>query len=544
MILAKNPTFLAGQSDNYIEDPGKKAVIRMMLANNCNVAWRIEFEFPNSLGAGIPDYTINFSGYDGLGVANTVTDYFVPHVVNVITADAVISQYFNISYIEFSSTAIVLQIEAKEIGEAFDMNALANFHLIGAQITTDFDIDTEGNFGTYVMYLGGDIVYRTNLVIQLTIQKYDIINDVWNTYTKLKCIPSSDNASFQFNVSGVLRSILKDVISLINPIPVEYAQFGLFRFVFDEIIGGVAQNTIYSLENYAILGASPQPNRFYDTNRFANTDKRVFLTNMPAKARFGRDFYFVNGFLLGNAFTYVYAYYQALLDGNAFINLSDNKSPEIKPYFFKYAQLDFARRFEDLLNLEEDLMDADECSVKMWVVHTNDTEFDATADNEIEVTIDLKKYRNNNYFLFTNAYGATDTAWLSGELEHQVEIENTRIEFHPVIDADFQQSQFGMYNKKGTQKFKISSGFKTIQEIQWLMELVFSEKVYWAPYNTWRTLIDIANNVYTFEGKDGPIPIIIDKQSVSFHKSNNTVNSFSFEFEIAADTFTPILNLI
>ena len=547
LLLVKNPNLYAGQTDNFVLTEGQKAKAGFFLADNCLLPWTLTLYFTNKLGQNISTHSITFLGYVSFGFPDDERKqrYFVDYVYATINSDPLISQYFNVTYTDaFACPAIFIEIEAKSVGTDYTMDYLLDFNG-----SPDYYVTEPISGWLYTLQDGIDFAYRTDLIIQCSVQKYNLETNEWNNYTKLKCIPNKDAGSFMFNVSPVLRSILEDTITFINPMPPEYKQFGLFRLIFDEVIAGVPQNNTYTHEVYGLLGASPQPNRFVNTNRFFSNAKAPFITNMPAKARFGRDIYFCNNFANGNIYSKMIVIYQIFVDDVAFEYLYDTKDSELRFGFYKFTQVNYARRYEQLINkaalVDIDLLNVDECLLKIWnQQYSDDGELDWTPGNEIEVIIDLKKYRNNNYFLFANAFGATDTAWLTGELEYQVEIENTKIEFQPVLDADFQQSQFGMYNKKGTHKFKVSTGFKTIAEIQWLLELVFSEKVLWAPLPIWRNLIRIANNEITFEGVDGPIPIIIDKQSISYYKSNGTVNSFSFEFEIASDTFAPIVNLI
>lgn len=542
LILAKNPVLFAGQTDNLVLTPGVKQYCAFLLADNCEHDFTMDFTFLEKLGADINTKSFSFRGYDYYGITTDyINSYFVPKVFDILNTDATIAQYFNIYYTVFGTNSIVIEIEAKQAGILFNFNLLVNFTGSYGQ----YDISTPGTDGSRLFSLtrGADVVYRDNIIIKCTVQKYNMTDNTWTTHTSIKCIPTKDNGSFLFNLSGVLLSILSYTTSFVNPVPTEYKQFGLFRFVFDEVIGGIPQNVTYSHESYAILGASPQPNRKYETGKFFLEEKHAFLTNMPVKTRFGRDVYFVNGFMLGNAFTKADVYYKLSSDATIYQYVSESKNDEIKNYFYKYAQCNYAAKYEDLINLDVSLLEKDECTLTIFNEHFNTTATE-TPGNALEVIIDLKKYRNNNYFLFANALGSTDTAWLSGELEFQTEIDGTRIEYLPVLDADFQMAQYGMTNKKGIHKFKVSTGFKTIAEIQWLLELVYSESVLWAPLKVWRNLINVGLNQLEIEALEGPYPILIDKQSITYYKSNGTVNAFSFEFEIAADNYAPHINLI
>lgn len=545
LILAKNTVHFAGQTDNFIQTSGVKQYAAFLIANNCEYDFSIEFTFPNKLGNNTLSKSFAIKGYNFYGITSDyINNYFVPKVVDVLNADATIAQFYDVTYTPFGTNSIVVEIEAKQAGTLYNFDILVTFTaLLGTFPPYDISEPGADTSGLFYMTDGAEIVYRDNLVIQCTVQKYNMTDNTWNDISRIKCLPTKDNGSFLFNLSGVLLSALNYTISYVKPIPAEYKQFGFFRFVFDEVIAGVQQNATYSHESYAILGASPQPNRRFDTNRFFTETKHPFLTNMPAKARFGRDVYFTFGFMLGNIFNKADVYYKLSTDATVLQLVSENKNAETKMYFFKYSQCNYAAKYEQLVDLNTDLLEKDACTLLIANEHYTDTPTEE-IENPLEVIIDLKKYRNNNYFLFANALGGTDTAWLSGELEYATEIDVTKIEYAPVLDADFQILQFGMNYKKGTHKFKINTGFKSIAEIQWLLELVYSESVVWAPHKIWRNMIDAANNVIAVEEMDGPIPVIIDKQSITYHKSNNMVNAFSFEFEIAADNYAPHLNLI
>lgn len=544
LALAKNPVLFAGQTDNLIESVGTKQYAAFLLFDNCDDDFTIKFSFPNKLGNNTTERNFSINGFDSYGPpADLINDYFVPYVVNVLAADSIINQFYNVTYLALSSESIVLIIEAKAAGTLYNFDILVNFSGFGGG---EYDISEPGIdavYGLFSMEDATDIVYRDNLVVQCSILLRNMTDNTWKEVTKLKCIPSSDAGSFLFNFSGVLQSALDYTTAFIKPMPAEYKQFGLFKFVFDELIAGVPQNNIYFHELYSILGASPQPNRKYNTDKFFSGVKHPFLTNMPSKTKFGRDVYFVFGFMLGNVHSKANVYYKLTLDATEIQSVSESKDAEIKPFFFKFSQTNYAAAYEDLMNLEADLLESDFCKLTIFNEHYAETAT-ATPENQLELIIDLKKHRNNNYFLFTNALGSTDVAWLNGELEFETEIEGTKIEFQPVLDPDFQQPQFAIYNKKGTHRFKINTGFKSIAEIQWLLELVYSESVLWAPLKIWRNLIAVARNTVELEDIEGPIPIIIDKQSINYHKSNDMVNSFSFEFEIAADNYAPHLNLI
>ena len=163
-----------------------------------------------------------------------------------------------------------------------------------------------------------------------------------------------------------------------------------------------------------------------------------------------------------------------------------------------------------------------------------------------EIIFNRKYFRHNNYFRFFGSLAGSEFAWFNGKIE--ASNESTAIEFERDIsqknanygdeDTIWNEFQFGKEEFSVSQKFKISTGFKTKEEIQWLTEMLSSELIQWYTKNQMLAYINNKNGLPFDENDLFFYYINIDKNSVKYYDGDDELQSMSFEFKIAMETNT------
>lgn len=148
-----------------------------------------------------------------------------------------------------------------------------------------------------------------------------------------------------------------------------------------------------------------------------------------------------------------------------------------------------------------------------FIAHDGTTSFGALSnDFYYELTEDIEV--DINYYIFANALGDYDTLCCTGELVNLTETEKSFAETNQDYEHSISDFKIINYNNKIKETRKQSTGFKSKEEIDYLMELFSSKEVY-----------QVIN--------DELVPISITTKSIEKYKSQQFINGFDFEFNYA-----------
>lgn len=151
-----------------------------------------------------------------------------------------------------------------------------------------------------------------------------------------------------------------------------------------------------------------------------------------------------------------------------------------------------------------------------WVVNDSDV-----AISEVYTyLVDHEKRDNARYFLFSNAFKMIEGARLIGpgktELKYAYENLNTSLEKGYGVSA----SSASKTNSQETEVREASSGYVSIEEMNWLREIALSKEVY--------------------EIVDGrPIRILVESDSITPHDDNQNLRSFTISYRYAHTDSVP-----
>jgi hypothetical protein len=154
------------------------------------------------------------------------------------------------------------------------------------------------------------------------------------------------------------------------------------------------------------------------------------------------------------------------------------------------------------------------------------------------ILIDHKPKHTNNYFRFFNALGGNDLAWLHGKLEVSNKIELEPYEQVMRGKGDYWRDfGVGADNISLQEKYKISTGWRTKTEIEWLKELLSSELIHW--YTESQLLQTIRNRYNTTTIVEDYYIVVIDSDSVALHDGEHGLQQMEFEFRLAVNGMVP-----
>lgn len=316
-----------------------------------------------------------------------------------------------------------------------------------------------------------------------------------------------------------------------------------------------AENYLYSNNFYAILAGRA----FYESiGKDINLDyfsdfNRKFLTRRPKITYLGECIY-INDFIINNDevnannlfATVQFTYENGITEIMDIPNVvrMDNKIAYIS---FNFNDLFFANLFHAKYPV----------SIKYQVKNldrktsTPIDQLSGIVSETREIIFNRKPFRNNNYFRFYGSMGGSEFAWMNGKLE--AEVEATGVDFEKDISyaktsygsesTIWKEFQFGKDDMRFTQKFKLNTGYKSKEEIQWLTELIGSELIFWYTKNQMDALIN-SKNYQDYDDDDLSYQVVvIDKNSVRYFDGDDELQSMSFEFKIAVESVAPHLTI-
>ena len=164
-----------------------------------------------------------------------------------------------------------------------------------------------------------------------------------------------------------------------------------------------------------------------------------------------------------------------------------------------------------------------------------------------EIIFNRKPFRTENYFRFYGSLGNSEFCWFNGKIEAEVEADgidyekdlshvNTMYGDEETIWKEFQNGKDEVnYN----QKFKINTGYKTKEEIQWLQELIGSELIFWYTKDQLKALINSVNGIDFLQEDLYYQVVTINKNSIQYFDSENDLQAMTFEFKIAVESAAP-----
>jgi len=154
-----------------------------------------------------------------------------------------------------------------------------------------------------------------------------------------------------------------------------------------------------------------------------------------------------------------------------------------------------------------------------------------SSPNMLRLNIDHRPYDTENFFFFFNTLGGTDLAWFTGALE--IELSGQFIDFQTalnkamLLDSHTSKSE----TQEIIQSFRISTGWKPKSVIQWMAEIVASEKI------RWYTKSQMQHHIQFLRGeRSDPAPyqhIALNRESITYYNSLNGQEAFTIEFTAA-----------
>lgn len=312
-----------------------------------------------------------------------------------------------------------------------------------------------------------------------------------------------------------------------------------------------ATDIIYQGEFVGILGGRA----FYESiskdinlDYFTNVNRK-FLTRRPKVVYLGETIC-INDFIINNddtATNQLFATVQFTYE-DGITEIMD--IPNIMRVENKLAYIDFHFNDEFFSNI---FLEKYPVSIKYQIKNldrneqTPAEELSGIFSETREIIFNRKYFRHNNYFRFYGSLGNSEFAWCNGKIEAESEASGIEFEkdlshvktFYGDEETIWKEFQFGKDDVKYNQKFKLNTGYKTKEEIQWLAELIGSELIFWYTKEQMSALVNSLND-QDFDDADLSYQVVmIDKQSIKYYDGDEELQAFSFEFKIAVESVAP-----
>lgn len=182
--------------------------------------------------------------------------------------------------------------------------------------------------------------------------------------------------------------------------------------------------------------------------------------------------------------------------------------------------------------VEPIIFNIDELRVDIYPLDTSLTP-PLPPDRILTLIVDRTNYENNNFFFFYNSLGGQDLAWFTGDIAVTSEADMTESS-ETVVNSDYNFTVANRQKGVTTTTYKINTGLKTLEEIQWMKEIVQSEKIAWFNKENFEKLVD---TIYDTPPKNVKYLYIIPiNKEIELIPSENQMFSFDMEFEIAIDS--------
>lgn len=509
--------------------------------NNTGISKTIRFDIKNAPGT---MYDIkSFSAYGKPLVE------WLSYLVDCIYKLPYLSDNYNAGINTMVANQFKLSIGAKEKGALWNIQLTSPFFISGNYVQANSAAaDTTDN-----LYLVCHLYKKNSQSGSDGVLFFD------KKLFTLKCFLDANN-NFSFSLNSDLKKYLETYLlnySDTRHLGTEYFKFILeMRYRNNKLLEtgempGTPENYLYQNNFYAILGGRV----FYESiGKDINLDyfsdyNRKFITRRPKIVYLG-ECIFINDFIINNddvnynalyatvEFTYDSGYSE-IMDIPNVIRM-ENKMAYIA---FNFNDLFFTNLFSQKypVSIKYQIKNLDRRTT------TPMEELSGKVSETREIIFNRKPFRNNNYFRFYGSLGNSEFAWFNGKIEAEVEaagIDFERDTSHvkmlygdePTIWKEF---QFGKDDIRYTQKFKISTGYKSKEEIQWLTELIGSELIFWYSKNQMDALVD-SKNYQEYDDNDLSYQVIvIDKNSIKYFDSEDELQAMSFEFRIAIETVAP-----
>ena len=156
----------------------------------------------------------------------------------------------------------------------------------------------------------------------------------------------------------------------------------------------------------------------------------------------------------------------------------------------------------------------------VWLTSGNDT----ILSEEFTYTMDNVRHSNTKYFIFNNAFKVAEGARFTSQYK-----ESSNYSFQKsqrTLDKGFNMDSPSLIksNTQETKSCEITSDWLTIEEMNWLRELLTSESVY-----------EIVNG--------NLIPVFIDTESVNILEGNNNLRALSISYIYAHPDKVPVISI-
>jgi hypothetical protein len=557
VMFLLNKQMIYGNSDLPLYEGGEKAYVQFyFIGQGLNPDATIGIQIPSTgqtflytakASPSAPNEIQSWTGFSG-----NLDQYIGYAIIPMLLSITFISNNYDISVIPLGANRYV-KITAKEKGAAFT--------LTNSTAGTAFVITANWMSHVVTSQAGADLTFNANFYISCDVYKRTFLSDqqeAWTLIAEMREYPDA-NGNFQFEIGDTCLKTLNPSLQIEQCPDNSKLPDGLpakFRFNIYENDPDLEENPVAVIK-YAvgILGGLPETvNGIREFDAYWKSDQqRKLLTNCPRTITVPTDFAFmVSCFFLNWAPQLVAP--NPILYIQPYGKTGNQLDPITAPADFLTAPI-FGIDTPDALSVwgllkmvEQDLHNLLEFPAILELTLRN---LDGTAgvpstiSEKITLQIDGRRHDQVNYFIFQNALGKTEICWTYGNLEASTQGEGEVIQRnHHTSQAmyeSFPSSGAQKYNKNEliTSSFTCNTGLKSLEEIQWMMEMIYSPVVYWMTregLKRWKS----DNELFPAERTNRQYfqPILIKKDSLRYFNSTNGFEDVQFGFTLA--TATPI----
>jgi hypothetical protein len=504
VLLAGNPARFNISSDNAISTPGVKARLRLQITGINTTA---EYEFRISYGSKDLDFVLKTSLSDDpldvpVGLITDTIFTWTQKIYEAFLANYDLNHYFDITLWDFNLGLAGINITAKTEGVDYTM-----------VFDNNGDITEISQFSNVA---GVDEVYRTGFGILMNLWSEDLTElmaeDLKNVDSSgyvqfnvseilLAELAMDDTTRFLFPETGSTNAIYRSsfILSFIAAFAERYDE-SVRKFVFDEEIryalaGGLSRESLVFYNNIESDYFAPLKNqkRFLTwapiekTTGVSSVEKLFFcLLNTGSTCRLSARVTFTDDTYTDIDVTALASYAACPVSvmeccvGYAYLRLSTLSPGKTVNYW------------------------------QVWIENSG-----GTILSEIrKFTLDTKYQENERQLLFRNSLSAYDTIRITGIRENNNEYQRQTAAQFLNEPESFLNAPEKSYSNEEKAAFKASTGWLTLDEKDWLRDLLLSREVY-----------EISAREL--------IPVSIVSKKAFILKDKETLYSLEFEYEKA-----------